>query len=257
MSKDPAFLYYDGDAARDVSHLNRLERGCYFDIMQAQRKFGRMSEDLIKKVLGKDFDSCWEQVKICLSCVEHMYFIGWLEDSSNKRKAYSESRSKNRSGSKSIQIPSTYVVHMENANENIKNTLTELGIYNGQQNYYAMVVVEMNNVWKQAKPDYPFMQEVDYPALLRIAYMIGQRKGLSEMKVVHTHESEIVKSFTKIANFLSSTEDKFYRKLTLDGIGIPKNFQKIEEAMRDSLTPQKNDVLEAKRITDKEYFDKD
>ena len=59
MARDPAFLFYDGDAARDVSHLNRLERGCYFDFMQAQRKFGRMKEDVISKVLGKDFESCW------------------------------------------------------------------------------------------------------------------------------------------------------------------------------------------------------
>lgn len=56
--RDPAFLYYDADAARDVSHMNRLERGCYFDIIQAQRKFGAMSENLIKKVLGTDFDEC-------------------------------------------------------------------------------------------------------------------------------------------------------------------------------------------------------
>lgn len=119
MAKDPAFLFYDGDAARDVSHLNRLERGCYFDLIQAQRKFGRLTIDLIKKILGKDFFDCWEQVKICLSYENDMYFIEWLENSTLKRKAYSESRSKNRSGSKSILSEKTYVNHMENENENV------------------------------------------------------------------------------------------------------------------------------------------
>lgn len=132
MAKDPAFLFYDGDAARDVSHLNRLERGCYFDLIQAQRKFGRLNLELIKKILGKDFLECWEQVKICLTYDNDMYFIEWLENSTNKRKAYSESRSKNRTGSKSAQLEKTYVNHMENANENvIEDVFKDRGVGKG------------------------------------------------------------------------------------------------------------------------------
>ena len=124
MSKDPAFLYYDGDAAKDVSHMNRLERGCYFDFLQAQRKFGRMQESLIRKILGKDFETCWESLKICLTCVEDMYFIEWLENSTNKRKEYSESRKRNRTRQKEenkqdmSNISLLYDKDMENENEN-------------------------------------------------------------------------------------------------------------------------------------------
>jgi uncharacterized phage protein (TIGR02220 family) len=128
MSKDPAFLFYDGDAAKDVSHMNRLERGCYFDIIQAQRKFGRLSESIIKKILGNDFDTCWESVKICLSYDNDMYFIEWLENSTIKRKAYSDSRRDNRTKSKNVDtieldkktrenICKSYDSHMENENE--------------------------------------------------------------------------------------------------------------------------------------------
>ena len=132
MAKDPAFLFYDGDAARDVSHLNRLERGCYFDLIQAQRKFGRLNLDLVKKILGKDFFECWEQVKICLTYDNDMYFIEWLENSTNKRKAYSESRSKNRNGSKSTTLEKTYVNHMENENENvIEDVFKDRGVGKG------------------------------------------------------------------------------------------------------------------------------
>lgn len=118
--RDPAFLFYDGDAARDVSHMNRLERGCYFDLIQAQRKAGRMSEDFIKKILGKDFESCWESVKICLTYVDHMYFIEWVENSTEKRQLYVESRKHNRSVKKMhhmSNICKTYDEHMENENE--------------------------------------------------------------------------------------------------------------------------------------------
>ena len=123
MSRDPAFLFYDGDAARDVSHMNRLERGCYFDLIQAQRKFGKMSIETIKKVLGKEFDSCWDSVKMCLTYEEHMYFIEWVELSTVKRQEYSKSRSMNRTSKLSTgypQKPVTYVEHMENEIENKK-----------------------------------------------------------------------------------------------------------------------------------------
>ena len=117
MARDPAFLFYDGDAARDVSHMNRLERGAYFDLLQLQRKIGRLPLDQIKKMLGKDFDSVWESLKICLSYENDMYFIGWVEDSTIKRQRYSQSRSENRKGSKQDKIGHSlvsYEYHMEN-----------------------------------------------------------------------------------------------------------------------------------------------
>jgi hypothetical protein len=121
MAKDPAFLFYDGDAARDVSHMNRLERGCYFDFVQAQKKFGPLTIDAIKKILGKDFDSCWPALNLILTYDNDMYYIAWLKDSIEKRQKYSEGRSKNRKGSKqpeNKESKSTYVNHMVNENVN-------------------------------------------------------------------------------------------------------------------------------------------
>lgn len=121
MGKDPAFLFYDGDAARDVSHMNRLERGCYFDIMQAQKKFGPLTLPAIKKILGRDFDECWPSLQMCLTYVQDMYFISWLKDSIEKRQKYSEGRAKNRKGLKSTknnENNSTYVPHMVNVDAN-------------------------------------------------------------------------------------------------------------------------------------------
>jgi hypothetical protein len=123
MSRDPAFLFYDGDAARDVSHMSRLERGCYFDLIQFQRKAGRMTLDQIQTVLGKDFESCWKNVQICLSYDNHMYFIEWVEESTKKRNKYSEGRKNNRLGKKSNHMKNiceSYEKHMENEIENEK-----------------------------------------------------------------------------------------------------------------------------------------
>jgi len=92
--RDPAFLFYDGDAARDVSHMNRLERGCYFDLIQAQRKFHGYSMEQVRKFLGNDFESCWEPLKLILSTEikdgKTYYFIEWVRNSIEKREKHSE-----------------------------------------------------------------------------------------------------------------------------------------------------------------------
>lgn len=129
MAKDPAFLFYPGDASEDTQFMNRLERGCYFDLLKAQKKFIRFSLDQIKKVLGKDFDPCWPSIEMVLSKEEDMnnissdgflYFIGWVEDSIDKRKKFSESRSNNRRSVKEVNnISKSHDNDMVIENENV------------------------------------------------------------------------------------------------------------------------------------------
>jgi hypothetical protein len=138
MSKDPAFLFYDGDAARDVSHMNRLERGCYFDVIQAQRKFHGITTELLRKILGNDFDQCWPAIEIVLSIDENNeYYIPWLREAVNKRAKSSEKQRKRiqdywdkkksepESKIDTVEIPrnnhgsSVDIPKIENENENI------------------------------------------------------------------------------------------------------------------------------------------
>jgi len=93
--RDPAFLFYDGDAARDVSHMTRLERGAYFDLIQAQRKFGGYTVEQIRKILGKDFEEVWPAVELILSISENgKYFIEWVQVSIENRKDHAEKQRK-------------------------------------------------------------------------------------------------------------------------------------------------------------------
>jgi hypothetical protein len=93
--EDFCFTYYDGDALRDMSHMNRLERGCYNDIVLQQRKFGRLTIDQIKKILGKDFEECWPSVNLVLIFEGDKYFIEWLEKSILKMRANAKHQSEN------------------------------------------------------------------------------------------------------------------------------------------------------------------
>ena len=90
IMKDPAFLFYDGDAARDVSHMTRLERGCYFDLIQAQRKFRGFTVEQARKILGKDFAECWDAITLILECENDVYFIPWVKISMAKRAEFKQ-----------------------------------------------------------------------------------------------------------------------------------------------------------------------
>lgn len=92
--KDPAFLFYPGDASEDTQFMNRLERGCYFDLLKAQKKRRRFSVELIKKVLGKDFEQCWPAIELVLEKDGELYYIGWVEDAIENRAAHAAKQKK-------------------------------------------------------------------------------------------------------------------------------------------------------------------
>lgn len=89
--EDFCFTYYDGDAARDKAHMSRLERGAYDDLISAQRKRGHLSLEDIKKVLSKDFDSCWDSMEWVLTKDNHgKFYIEWVDMSLEKMRRNSE-----------------------------------------------------------------------------------------------------------------------------------------------------------------------
>lgn len=120
MSRDPAFLFYDGDAARDVSHMNRLERGAYFDIIQAQRKFHGITMEQIRMVLGKDMESCWNAIKLIMKEENGTYFIEWVRESTEKRAQHCEHQRLNikKRWDKKKYHGITNVIPLENEIEN-------------------------------------------------------------------------------------------------------------------------------------------
>jgi hypothetical protein len=93
--EDFCFTYYDGDALRDMSHMNRLERGAYNDLVLQQRKFGWLTIEQIKKILGRDFDEVWPSVNLVLvfSEAEQKYYIDWLAKSIEKMRTHAKHQS--------------------------------------------------------------------------------------------------------------------------------------------------------------------
>lgn len=129
--EDFCFTYYDGDAARDKAHMTRLERGAYDDIISAQRKRGHLSIEDIKRVLSKDFETCWSSLEWILQKDESgKYFIEWVDKSIEKMRFNSKKQKEKadkRWGKDATAMPQhnngiDSVMPLENGNGN-KNLL--------------------------------------------------------------------------------------------------------------------------------------
>jgi hypothetical protein len=93
---DFCFNFYDGDATRDMAHMNRLERGAYIDVIIQQRQRGHLSIEDIKKFISKDFETVWASLEWVLKKDgEGKFFIEWLENSEVKTKKHSTKQSGN------------------------------------------------------------------------------------------------------------------------------------------------------------------
>jgi len=93
MAKDPAFLFYPGDASDDTQFMNRLERGAYFDLVKVQRRFHGFTVVQLRKILGKDFDEVWPSIELILEQENDTYFIGWVRQSIEKRENFNKKQS--------------------------------------------------------------------------------------------------------------------------------------------------------------------
>jgi thioesterase domain-containing protein len=115
--EDFCFTYYDGDALRDMSHMNRLERGAYNDLVLQIRKFGRITLEQIKKILGKDFESCWDSIELVLKKdADGKFFIEWLEMSLKKMRAHAKIQSQNGKKKSEVKTEPEPIVSQSEAN---------------------------------------------------------------------------------------------------------------------------------------------
>lgn len=131
---DFCFTYYDGDAASDMQHMNRLERGAYSDLILFQRKIkGAFTIDQAKKFLSNDFEFVWPSLELILQKTDDgKYFIEWLAKSEAKAKSHSEKQKNNQKGKNFNQ---TITKHEQNTNQTLTNSIP-LGDGDGDRNGY-------------------------------------------------------------------------------------------------------------------------
>lgn len=123
MSKDPAFLFYSSDFLTGTMFMDNEQVGKFIRLMCAQHQKGRLSEKDMLKICGTHDADIFEKFE---RDDAGNYYNARLEQEVEKRKAYSESRRNNRKKKEDMLITSkTYVLHMENENENEIEVINE------------------------------------------------------------------------------------------------------------------------------------
>lgn len=184
---DFCFTYYDGDATREMAHMNRLERGAYTDVIIQLRQRGRLTIDDLKKFLSKDFDSVWPALEWILKKDEKGFFIEWLENSIQRAATFSKIQSERKSGS-SKQQPKT---DSDKPNRNQKgipvNPLGDgdeygdgIGIKqeSGNENF---LVPEMCKVWYASFAAYTSDKESDFEGMGKVLQFISRQANLKNI----------------------------------------------------------------------------
>lgn len=241
MAKDPAFLFYYQDFLVGTDEFTNEQVGAYIRCLCIQAAKGGISENHMIKIC--ESQSIHEIIikKFVWFPEEGVFRNDRLSEEIEKRKKYCESRGNNKKGKKHVKIISkSYDSHMEDENEiciRVLRVLEDSRVLNGEgeneKKVLAMVIIEMEKAWLKSKPDYCSLKEVDYPALMSMAYHIAGRKGWTKHSVTDIREQDVINSWNKIILFLSSTNaDNYLKKLTLDGLANPKNMQRVEEAMK-------------------------
>ena len=112
MAKDPAFLFYSSDFYMGTEEMTDAQVGQYIRLMCLQHQKRRLSEALMKKVMGGVIDPC---VASKFVHDEDGYYNLRLDEEAEKRRKYSESRSKNRT--KAVETPEKKISIINTDNE--------------------------------------------------------------------------------------------------------------------------------------------
>lgn len=128
MAKDPAFLFYPGDYLQDTQNLSEKAQVAYDRIMCEHMRNICISQQQLKFFTKRLNEEEKEELMLMLLKVNGGYQIEWVAESINKRRAYSESRAKNRKGkakSDMKKTSTTYETHMVNGDENVNGDKKE------------------------------------------------------------------------------------------------------------------------------------
>ena len=126
--KDPAFLFYSNDFLSGTMLMTDEEVGKYIRLLCLQLQKGHLKEKDMLSICKNYNEEIFSKLK---QDEEGNYFNERLEQETNKRKAYSESRRNNRkkkdTNEKDMKnICNSYEEHMENENINInKNNIKD------------------------------------------------------------------------------------------------------------------------------------
>lgn len=151
MAKDPAFLFYPGDFNTGTQFFTDEQVGKYMRLLMAQHQHGHLSDKQVIHICkSHDKDIMAKFIKD----PQGNFFNKRLEDETDRRKKFSESRSKNRKSSQKTSL--TYVPHMETKDET--KTINWIEEWSG---WGKLIVAENDQYWEGMKGRKVSQNEID------------------------------------------------------------------------------------------------
>ena len=118
MAKDPAILFYTSDFLTGTMTMTNEEVGKYIRLLCLQHQKKRLTDKDMLYICGTYVEEVYNKFT---KDANNQYFNERLEEETIKRRNYSDSRRKNISK----RYEPTYVVHMENENEDVNINIKE------------------------------------------------------------------------------------------------------------------------------------
>lgn len=137
--KDFSYMFYPGDVLRDTQFFTDAQKGCYLSILCCHIENIRISYDLLM-IITRSLNE-YEKTSFLkiFDKDDEGYFLNWAVNSIEKRSAFIESRSNNKSGRKKNHevfeekkeiIQESYDLHMVYVNENKKEKVIKSELEN-------------------------------------------------------------------------------------------------------------------------------
>lgn len=246
--EDFCYTHYDGDEARDMAHMNRLERGCYTDIRVFQRKVGHLTLDQIKKVLSKDFIECWPAIEIIMKQDDQgKYFIDWLENSLTRARKHSSKQSDNgknggrprknkpnENPNESQTIPTNNPTEsqkkpLEDGDGNEDESENDFKEKSVRETIPVGIVPDMLQEFMLSNPDYPSDHLTDFPALRLIAGKILKHQKLKGDITLPENSDQIKLRWGELIPFIRA--DQHFGGYSL--LQVNKYFQSIVQSFNN------------------------
>ena len=179
-AKDPAFLFYSSDFLTGTMFLSDDQVGKFIRLLCLQHQKGHLRKKDMLKICKTYDEDVFDMFKID---DQDMYYNERLEAEANKRKAYSESRRKNRKNkdkSSVVNISKTYVEHMENENENRNKNRNKVNIPS-EQEFLVYGSTIFKQLGKEAEP-FEFALKAKYNSWIDNGWKNGHGKPIKNWK---------------------------------------------------------------------------
>jgi len=143
MAKDPAFLFYSNDFLSGTFLMSNEQVGKYIRLLCLQHQKGTLTKKDMLNICQTYDEDIFNKFAVDN---KDNYFNIRLKEEFEKRRAYSESRSKNRKSKKDDKLSKSYDEHMENEDEDVNKdekrkrkfvppTLIEIKLYFKENGY--------------------------------------------------------------------------------------------------------------------------